>query len=63
MIQHRFRIAALIGQWRLTRKAACREALKAGQARPDKHEPDESGQIQLNDRVTIEEKARDSFLS
>lgn len=39
MAQHRFRTAAIIGEWRPTREQACQDALKARQAlsaaRPD----------------------------
>jgi hypothetical protein len=40
MAQHRYRTAALIGKWRLTRKEACRDAINAGQARHDPEDPD-----------------------
>ena len=40
MTQHRFRTAALVGEWRPTHSQACRDALKARQARPDEGAPD-----------------------
>jgi hypothetical protein len=39
--QHRFRTAALVGEWRETRQLACEDALRARQARPDEREPDQ----------------------
>jgi hypothetical protein len=40
MAQHRYRTSALIGEWRSTREEACRDAMKAGLARPDPTQPD-----------------------
>ena len=40
MTQHRFRTAALIGQWRPTYRQACEDALRARQARLDECAPD-----------------------
>jgi hypothetical protein len=40
MIQHRYRTAALAGEWRETRRQACQDALRARQAYPDETEPD-----------------------
>jgi hypothetical protein len=39
MAQHRFRTAALIGEWRPTRREACEDAFRARQARPDSRSP------------------------
>lgn len=39
MTQHRFRTAALVGEWRPTRRQACEDALRARQARPGQGEP------------------------
>lgn len=40
MAQHRFRTAALVGEWRPTYHQACQDALRAKQARPDECAPD-----------------------
>jgi hypothetical protein len=39
MAQHRFRTAALIGEWRPTYRQACQDALRAGQARDEERAP------------------------
>ena len=41
MTQHRFRTAALVGEWRPTYRQACLDALKARQARGDERAPGE----------------------
>ena len=43
MIQHRYRTAALVGEWRETRRQACEDALKARQAYPDETQSDGIG--------------------
>jgi hypothetical protein len=40
MAQHRYRTATLLGRWFPTRGEACRDALRAGQARLDDSLPD-----------------------
>ena len=40
MMQHRFRTAALVGEWRLTRQQAYEDALRARQAQRHRHAPD-----------------------
>jgi hypothetical protein len=40
MAQHRFRTAALIGEWRPTRREACEDAFRTKQAYPDTRSPD-----------------------
>ena len=41
MAQHRFRTAALIGEWRPTRREACEDAFRTRQANPDAGSPDQ----------------------
>jgi hypothetical protein len=40
MARHRFRTAALVGEWRRTYRQACQDALQAKQARVDERAPD-----------------------
>lgn len=40
MVQHRYRTAAIVGRWCRTRAQACKDALRAGLAYPDKSLPD-----------------------
>jgi hypothetical protein len=40
MVQHRYRTATIVGRWCPTRDEACRDALRAGQARFDDDLPD-----------------------
>jgi hypothetical protein len=35
MTMHRYSTVACFGEWKSTRKEACKDALRAGQARPD----------------------------
>jgi hypothetical protein len=41
MTPHRFRTAALVGEWRPTYRQACQDALRTKQARPDERAPDD----------------------
>ena len=53
MIRHRYRTAALVGEWRPNRRKAVLDALRAGQARRDDGAPDGAcwavpGEIETN---------------
>ena len=55
MTQHRYRTAAIFGQWCPTRRQACQDAFRVGFARPDLSLPDKvfwvvPGEIETSER-------------